>query len=128
MKGVRVNIFWGNWDQCLVNCELNFWQKKEDPLINIQFSYQSLRHSIVYINENRQPAIIFNNLGILTLVGTWIKNYIFPWQSTGDIRSIIWVRFFKTSQTCGLCICQLEKLTAFLYGSDIERKTKIKIL
>ena len=30
----------------------------------IQFSYQALRYSIVYINENCQAAIIFNNLGI----------------------------------------------------------------
>ena len=35
-----------------------------DPLYIIQCSYQALRYSIVYINENGQAAIILNNLGI----------------------------------------------------------------
>ena len=43
-------------------CELNFWQKKNDPLYIIQCSYQALRYSIVYIDENCQAANAFNNL------------------------------------------------------------------
>ena len=33
---------------------------------------------MVSINENYQAAVIFNNLVIQTLKGTWSKNYIFP--------------------------------------------------
>ena len=52
----------------LETCELNFWQKKKKivpyPLYIIQCYYQALSYSIVYINENCQAVIIFNNLGI----------------------------------------------------------------
>ena len=41
-----------------------FDKKKNDTLYNIQYSYQALRYSIVYINQNCEAAIIFNNLRI----------------------------------------------------------------
>ena len=82
-----------------------FDKKRMIPLYIIQCSNQALRYNIVYINEN------------LTLVGTWSKNYIFPWQSAVDIHSKICVGFWKTTQTSGLYNCQLEKLIAWLYGS-----------
>ena len=59
--------------------------KTNNPLHIIQHFYQALRHSIVYINENCQAAIVFNNPD---LVGTWEELHI-PWQSAGDVHSII---------------------------------------
>ena len=48
----------------------------------IQCSYQALRYSIVYINENCQAAIIFINIASYLDFGTVAsKDYIFPWQS-----------------------------------------------
>ena len=55
---------------------------KNDPLYIIQCSYQALRYSIVYINENCQAAIIFINIASYLDFGTVAsKDYIFPWQS-----------------------------------------------
>ena len=48
----------------------------------IQCSYQALRYSIVYINENRQAAIICNNIARYLDIGSVAsKDYIFPWLS-----------------------------------------------
>ena len=69
-------------------CQLNFWQKKNDTLHIIQCLYQALRYSIVYINVNCQAANIFSSWGVWTLVGTWSKNYIFPWQTAGDFFTV----------------------------------------
>ena len=69
-------------------CQLNFWQKKNDTLHIIQCLYQALRYSIVYINVNCQAANIFSSWGVWTLVGTWSKNYIFPWQTAGDVFTV----------------------------------------
>ena len=46
-----------------MGCELNFWQKK-DPLRYISLSALTrlLKYRIVYIDENFQAAITFNNL------------------------------------------------------------------
>ena len=105
-----------------------FWQKKNDPLYIIQCSYQVLRYSIAYINENCQAAIIFKQSKYLDFGRTWSKNYIFPCQITGDAHNIIWLGFRKTTEISCLYNCQLEKLTACLYGPGKEGKTKIKIL
>ena len=52
------------------------------------------------------------------------RNYIFPWQSTGDVHNIISVGFCKATQTSGLYDCQLEKIIACLYGPGLEREDK----
>ena len=127
MKGVKLNIFWGNLKPVVGKLELNFWQKKNGTLYIIQCFYQALKYSIVYINENCQTVIIFNNLGIQTLVGTWGKNCIFLWQRAGNVHSIIWMGFWKTIQTSGLYNYQLEKLIACLYDPVREGKRKITI-
>ena len=68
---VRVIIFWRNLRPVLGKLVSSTFDKKTDPLLYItQFYYQALRYNIVCINGNFQAAIIFNNLGILTLVGT----------------------------------------------------------
>ena len=56
-----------------------FHKKKNDPLYILHCSYQAIRYSIGYIDENCQAAIIFNNQGIYTFGGTLSRNYIFPW-------------------------------------------------
>ena len=71
MKRVRANAFRGNLRPVLGKLvSLTFEKKNSDPLYIIQCSYQILKYSIVYIDENYPAVIIFNNLGIQTLVGT----------------------------------------------------------
>ena len=61
-----------------------FLIKKNDPLYIIQCSYQALRYTIVYVNENCQAAITFNNIArYLDFGRVTSKDYIFPWQSSG---------------------------------------------
>ena len=61
-----------------------FFDKKDDLLYIIQCSYQALRYSIVYINENCQAAIIFNNIAMYLDFGRETsKDYIFSWKSSG---------------------------------------------
>ena len=63
MKGAkRLKIFWGNLRPVLGKLVSSFFDKKNDPLYNIQCSYHVLRYSIVYFNENCQAAITFNNI------------------------------------------------------------------
>ena len=76
------------------------------PYICSECSNQVLRYSIVLIDENCQAAIIFNNLGIWGLVGSWSKNYLFPWQSAKVVYNMV-VEFCKTTQTSGLYNYQL---------------------
>ena len=75
MKGVRIDIFGGNLRSVLGKLvSSTFFEKKKekekekkekkDFLRIIPCSYQAFRYSIVYINENCQAAIIFNNLCI----------------------------------------------------------------
>ena len=65
MKGAIVNIFWGNLRPVLGKLVSSTCDKKEWFLIcHSVCPYQDLRHSIVYINEHCQGAIIFNNLDI----------------------------------------------------------------
>ena len=47
----------------LTKCDTSANKKKNDALYIIQCFYQALRYSIVYINEDCQASIIFNNLG-----------------------------------------------------------------
>ena len=80
--------------------------KKNDPLYIIQCSYQALKYSIVYINENCQAAIIFNNIASYLDFGrATSKDYI----------------FCKTTQTSRLYNYQLENLMACLYGPSIKK-------
>ena len=61
-----------------------FFDKKDDLLYIIQCSYQALRYSIVYINENCQATIIFNNIArYLDFSRVTSKDHIFPCQSSG---------------------------------------------
>ena len=51
--------------EAIANLGAQLLTKKNDPYSYIiQCSDQALRYSIVYINEDCQAAIIFNNLGI----------------------------------------------------------------
>ena len=63
-------------DQCQLKLWAQLLTKNNDPLYIIQWSYQALRYSIVFIDESCQTAIIFNNIGIHTFVGTWSKKYL----------------------------------------------------
>ena len=62
--------FLRKFETSVVNLCAQLLTKKNDPLYIIQCSYQALRYNIVYIDENCEAVIIFNNLGIWTLVGT----------------------------------------------------------
>ena len=64
MKGVRVNIFSGNLRPVLGKLVSSFFDKKR-MILYISFSVLAKPlgiYSIVYINENCQAAIIFNNI------------------------------------------------------------------
>ena len=70
--------------QCQANLRAPFLIKKNDLLYIIQCSYQALRCSIVYINENCQAAIISNNIAMYLDFGRETsKDYIFSWKSSG---------------------------------------------
>ena len=88
MKGVRADIFWGNLIPVLGKLlSSTFDKKRMIPYISFSvLTKLSGTDSIVYINENCQAGIIFNNLGIWSLVGIWSQNYIFPWQSAGNVH------------------------------------------
>ena len=55
------------------------------------------------------------------------KNYIFRWQSVGDVHNIR-VGFCKATKTSGLYNCQLEKVIACLYGPGKQGNTKILVV
>ena len=55
--------FWGNLRPLLGKLVSQLLTKKNDLLYMIWFSYHVFKYSIVYIDENWQTAIIFNNLG-----------------------------------------------------------------
>ena len=64
MKGVRVNIFSENLRLVLGKLVSSFFDKKR-MILYISFSVLAKPlgiYSIVYINENCQAAIIFNNI------------------------------------------------------------------
>ena len=125
MKRVNETIFWGNLRLVLVKfVSRTFGKKRRISYISFSIFTRSFRYIIVYADENCQTSIIFNNLGLKTLVGAWSKSYIFPWQSPGDVRNIIWWRFCKTSQTCELYNYRLEKLIVCLYGPGKQGKQK----
>ena len=61
-----------------------FDKKRKIPYIRLLIYLYIIRYSIVYINENCQAAIIFNNIARYLDFGTVTsKDYIFPWQSAG---------------------------------------------
>ena len=65
MKRVRVNILKGNFRPVLGKLVGSAFEKKRNDSLHItQCSCQALRYSIVYVAENCQTVIIFNNLGI----------------------------------------------------------------
>ena len=117
MKRVNETIFWGNLRLVLVKfVSRTFGKKRRISYISFSIFTRSFRYIIVYTDENC--------LGLKTLVGTWSKSCIFPWQSPGDVRNIIWWRFCKTSQTCELYNYRLEKLIVCLYGPGKQGKQK----
>ena len=85
MKGVRVNIFWGNLRPVLGKLVSPiFDKKKNDSFYIIQWPYHALRYSIAYINENCPAAIIFDNIARYLDFGIVAsKDYVFPWKSSG---------------------------------------------
>ena len=96
MKRVNETIFWGNLRLLLVKFVSRTFDKKwRISYISFSIFTRGFRYIIVYTDENCQTSIIFNNLGLKTLVGAWSKSYIFPWQSAGDIRNIIDGDFVK---------------------------------
>ena len=64
MESVRVNIVRGNLRPVLSKLESYIFDKKNESLYLIECSHQALRYGVVYIDENCQTTIIFDNLGI----------------------------------------------------------------
>ena len=78
----------------------SFFDKKNDPLYNIQCSYHILRYSIVYFNENCQAAITFNNIARYLDFGRVASKdfvaYIFL-DKVLDVNSINMSRIFQNT-------------------------------